>query len=125
MGQNALCHTQTNFCSPARINHACSTLGPAPNHTEENRPLSSTHHKRFYRWQALNQRRMNYPPAVSLTPTTETNTVQGIIDSTLKRLQNSANFPESAHHLKTKLNTYEEKLHAGDPHITSRPSRAT
>ena len=33
-------------------------------------------------------------------------------------LQNSAHLPKSTHLLKSKLDTYEEKLHAGDPHIT-------
>ena len=37
----------------------------------------------------------------------------------LKGLQNSAHFLESTHHLKTKLDTYEEKLRTGDPHITN------
>ena len=64
---------------------------------------------------------MNYPPAINLTPTTETNTFQGIINSTLKGLQKSAHFPELVHHLKTKLDTYEEKLHVVDPHITITP----
>ena len=89
-----------------------------PIHTKENRPLLSTHNKRFYRWKAPNQRRMSYPPTISMTPTLETNTVPGIIDYTLQGLQNSAHFPESPHQLKTKLDTYEAKLEAGDLHVT-------
>ena len=67
----------------------------------------------------LNQRKTAYPPAVSLSPTTQTNTVPELIDSTLIEIQHSAHFPKFTHLLKSKLDIYEEKLHAGGPHTTA------
>ena len=89
-------------------------------HTKENRPLLDVYYKHIHRRQqwTLNQHRTTYQPAVSLTPTTQTSTIPGIIDSMLQGLQNSAHIPKFMHILKSKLDTYEEKLHAGDPHVT-------
>ena len=89
-------------------------------HTEENRPLLDAHYteiRRRHRW-TLNQRRTAYPTAVSLSLTTQTNTVPELIDSTLLGIQHSAHLPKFTHLLKSKLDTCEENLHAGNSHIT-------
>ena len=66
--------SHTNKLSLSRLNTSCLQHSwTCPTHTEENRPLLSTHNKRH--GEAPNQRRMSYTPAVSLTPTLMTNTV--------------------------------------------------
>ena len=113
-------HARTN-AKLSCLNESCLQHSWTCNsHTKVNRPLLDAHYKGIHRrhqW-TPNQRRTAYPPAVSLSPTTQTNTVPEIIDSTLIGLQHSAHLPKFTHLLKNKLDTCEEKLHAGDPHIT-------